>query len=453
MFKKIPTRDVSDFIKENLVQYQMASTLRTIPHIADGLKPSQRKILYTLFKKNIKEEKKVNQLAGAVSDFSAYHHGEKSLESAIVGLAQDFISKNNINLLYPSGQFGTRYDSSKESVAQSRYIKTRLMEVSRYIFRPEDDEILNYLEDDGKKIEPEYYIPIIPMVLVNGAEGIGTGWSTQVNKYDPIKIIEALIRYLDGVNVQFERIPAYFRHFKGEISKTQDFIETKGIYEWKRKRIIISELPVGVWTQNFIDLLNKLIDEKKIKQYDNQSDADNVDFSILPSNELIDWNDEEILIKTLGLKSRVSTKNMNLFHNRVMKSYPSITDIFEDFIEIRLNGYERRKAFQMERLGKEMLKITNVVKFIKEIQNDTLVITKRKIKDLHAELETKKYDQIDNGYDYLTRMNIASLTYEKSKELEAEKKKKQNELKSLKEKTCEKLWQEELKELKQKLKD
>lgn len=150
---------------------------RAIPSAVDGLKPSQRKALFACFKRKLTKEIKVAQLVGYVSEHTAYHHGEQSMEQTVVKLAQNFVGSNNINLLFPGGQFGSRLMGGKDA-ASSRYIFTRLAEITRTIFPVLDDPVLEYLDDEGTSIEPKYYIPIIPLVLVNGCDGIGTGWST-----------------------------------------------------------------------------------------------------------------------------------------------------------------------------------------------------------------------------------------------------------------------------------
>jgi len=181
----------SEFINKELVQFSIANCERAIPSMIDGLKPGQRKILFSCFKRKLKQEIKVAQLAGYVSEHSAYHHGEMSLQSTIVGMAQNFVGSNNINLLEPRGQFGTRYQGGDDA-ASARYIFTTLSKLTRVIFPEQDDAILEYLEDDGISVEPKYYIPILPLVLVNGCIGIGTGWSTEVRNYNPEEIVKNL---------------------------------------------------------------------------------------------------------------------------------------------------------------------------------------------------------------------------------------------------------------------
>merc|ERR1712185_27906 len=185
------------FINKELILFSVADNQRSIPSIMDGFKPAQRKVLYACFKRKLRKEIKVAQLSGYVSEHSAYHHGEASLAGTIVNMAQDFVGSNNINLLYPSGQFGTRLMGGKDA-ASPRYIFTRLEPIARMLFHPDDDALLEFLDDDGQSIEPAWYAPVLPLVLVNGADGIGTGWSTSVPNYNPADIIANVRRLLDG---------------------------------------------------------------------------------------------------------------------------------------------------------------------------------------------------------------------------------------------------------------
>merc|ERR1719453_892185 len=158
--------------------------MRSIPCVVDGLKPTQRKVVHCCFRRNLKSDVKVAQLTGYISEHAAYHHGEVSLQGTIIGMAQKFVGSNNVNLLVPSGQFGTRLMGGKDH-ASSRYIYTRLAPWTRTFFHPDDDQILSYKVEEGQSIEPKHYVPVLPLVLLNGVEGIGTGWSTSVPNYNP----------------------------------------------------------------------------------------------------------------------------------------------------------------------------------------------------------------------------------------------------------------------------
>ncbi|KDD76869.1 subunit A of DNA gyrase/topoisomerase IV, partial [Helicosporidium sp. ATCC 50920] len=206
----------SDFVNRELILFSRADLERSIPSAVDGLKPGQRKILFACFKRNLKKDIKVAQLAGYVAEKSAYHHGETSLMGTIVGLAQDFVGSNNVNYLVPQGQFGTRLQGGKDA-ASARYIFTRLAAVARRLFPAADDVLLRNLAEEGQVIEPEWYVPILPTVLLNGAEGIGTGWSTFIPNHNPRDVVDNVRRLLDGQPM--EPMAPWYRGFRGTIEE------------------------------------------------------------------------------------------------------------------------------------------------------------------------------------------------------------------------------------------
>jgi len=175
-------------------------------------------VLFACFKRKLKNEIKVAQLSGYVAEHSAYHHGEVSLQQTIVSMAQHFVGANNISLLLPIGQFGTRIMGGKDS-ASARYIFTSLSPVTRTIFHEADDAVLTYLEEEGQSIEPNYYLPIIPMSLVNGAEGIGTGWSTFIPQHDPRQIVRNIRNLMQGK--ELETMHPWYKGFMGTIELTE----------------------------------------------------------------------------------------------------------------------------------------------------------------------------------------------------------------------------------------
>ena len=205
------------FIGREMIHFSKYDCDRSIPNLMDGLKTSLRKILFTAFKRKLTHEIKVAQFSGSVSEISCYHHGEQSLNGAIVGMAQDFVGSNNINLLEPKGQFGTRLQGGEDS-ASERYIFTQLSKVTRRIFPEADDCVLTYLDDDGTPVEPIHYTPIIPMILVNGSKGIGTGFSTDIMCHSPLSVITYVTAAISGKDTSNLTIPPYYEGFKGKIS-------------------------------------------------------------------------------------------------------------------------------------------------------------------------------------------------------------------------------------------
>ena len=272
-----------DFINKEMKHFSKYDCDRSIPNLMDGQKISQRKILFSAFKKNLVKEIKVAQFSGYVSEHSGYHHGEASLNGAIVGMAQDYVGSNNINLLLPNGQFGTRLAGGKDS-ASERYIFTQLNPITKTLFNPTDNNILTYLDDDGFPIEPVFYAPIIPMVLVNGTKGIGTGFSTDIMCYNPRDIIAYLKELLAGIASPTTQLEPYYKGFNGKIIKvTPTKYLVKGMYEKVDKSsITITELPVGTWTDDYKTFLEKEIENPKkiIKEYTDMSTDKTISFTV-----------------------------------------------------------------------------------------------------------------------------------------------------------------------------
>ena len=247
----------TDFINKELIHFSNYDNVRSIPSLIDGLKPSHRKIFVCSFKRNLTKEIRVAQLAGYVSEHGAYHHGEASLHGAIIGMAQNFVGHNNINYLEPIGQFGSRLKGGKDS-AQPRYIHTHLTKISNIIFNKLDNPILEHTEDDGIKVEPKYYLPIIPMILINGSEGIGTGWSTGIPKFNPIDVISNIKKLMNDQEPD-DMIP-WMKGFQGRVSKiVKNSWISKGNYSIiDTTTVVVTELPLGMWTDNY-KALDKLM--------------------------------------------------------------------------------------------------------------------------------------------------------------------------------------------------
>lgn len=261
-----------DFVNKELILFSVADCARSIPSICDGLKPGQRKILFACFKRKLRNEMKVAQLSGYVAEHSAYHHGEVSLQGSIVTMAQNFVASNNINYLLPIGQFGTRIMGGKDA-ASARYIFTALSPVTRTLYPEADDAVLEYLEDEGQSIEPSHYLPIIPTVLVNGADGIGTGWSTFIPQHDPRAVVENCRRLMRGQ----EPLPMdpWYKGYSGSIvaqpgkkyAVTGCFHVTPGEdTEDGIDQIDITELPIGKWTRDYKNMLEELAQKDFIEE-------------------------------------------------------------------------------------------------------------------------------------------------------------------------------------------
>eukprot|EP00968_Pinguiococcus_pyrenoidosus_P019326 scaffold2093_cov241-Pinguiococcus_pyrenoidosus.AAC.3 len=478
------------FINQELVLFSKADCERSIPHLMDGLKVSQRKVLWACFKRNLTKDMKVAQLVGYVGEASAYHHGEASLASTIVGLAQNFVGSNNINLLVPSGQFGTRAMGGKDA-ASPRYIFTRLERIARLIFHPDDDALLAVNEDDGKPIEPSYYIPVLPMVLVNGADGIGTGWSSSVPKYSPLAIIELLRKKIElGEEYSFDNLVPWYRGFTGGIEEKMDknhgnftnFVVAGTLDEVSETEVLISELPVGKWTQEYKIFLENSLVEKDAKGFvqefkENHTDV-NVRFSVrVPAEKMAELQSAG-LMKKFKLESSLSTTNMHLYNaeGSIVK-YANVAAILEEFYAARLDLYVKRKAGLEAKLESEVEKLRNKARFIRMFINEELKIANVARSELLRSLEEHDFKlfpkesakassghsssssgseadgteedvvqlkRLIDGYDYLLSMPIWQLTREKVAKLESQLGEREEDLDALKSTTPEQLYLKDL---------
>jgi DNA topoisomerase-2 len=459
------TVSYKDFIHKELIHFSNYDNIRSIPSIIDGLKPSQRKVLFGCFKRNLNQDIKVAQLVGYISEHSAYHHGETSLANTIIGMAQNFVGSNNINLLAPKGQFGTRLMGGSDH-SSPRYIFTRLEEITRLIYHKDDDMLLTYLKDDGLSIEPEYYVPVIPMILINGSQGIGTGYSTFIPKFKPLDIIDALIDRLGGG--KFKNMVPWYAGYRGEIvRKDKDTFVTKGLYRTTDKNnLLINELPITSWTEPYKIFLEETISEKpEVKSVLNNSNETNVDFLIkfndaeyvnLMTKSVTDNKTVNGLEKMLGLARMINLGNMHAYNssNRIHK-YNTVINILDEFYAIRLGYYDKRKKYLLNRLLGEIKILESKVRFIDLVIGKKIQLFNKKKQEIIGILEKQK-ELVklpdESPYDYLIRMSFYSLTKERIEELDGQLKDKTSVYDILKKKKIEQLWTEDLMALKEKLK-
>ena len=443
----------SQFINDELIHFSKYDCDRSIPNMIDGLKVSQRKILYSAFKKKLYSEIKVAQFSGYVSEQSGYHHGEASLNGAIVNMAQDFVGSNNVNLLMPNGQFGTRLQGGKDS-ASERYIFTKMNKITRHIFRKEDDEILNYLDDDGQSVEPVFYVPIIPMILVNGALGIGTGFSTKIPCYNPKQLVKVIKKKIQDSELKMdyvEDIVPYYKGFKGVIEYTENGkYFTRGLYSIKNNVVTITELPIGVWNEDYITFLEKTLENKKtkLKDYKDLSTDKDIYIELIFNDEFYDCYSINSFEKNFKMTSSLSISNMYLFNkDEKLVNYKSINEILNDFVNTRMDYYDIRKKHMIKKMENYLKVLSNKYKYINELLEGTIDLRKKKSVEINEMLKQKKYDKQENTYYYLIKMPMDSVNEENVESLKSEYEKVQKELEELKNKSIVSMYYEELKEL------
>lgn len=462
---EISQMHLSSFINGELIKFSIADCGRSIPNFIDGLKESQRKIMYAVKKRNLRysgQSLKVAQLSGYTAEHSNYHHGEQNLCDTIVGLANEFPGTNNIPLLYRDGMFGTRLEGGADA-ASPRYIYTKMEYLTEYIFREEDEPLLTQVNDDGDLVQPEFYVPILPMILVNGCNaGIGTGWSCNIPCFNPMEIIDGIKDWLDNntepdsgerkenLSVLPTMVP-WYRGFKGTIeadeSKCKRYI-TKGIIqETKDGCFEVSELPINMWTNKFKELCEDLQEEKKLKTMKNYSTPNEVKFIITSSNEF------ECSLEKLKLHSYLYTSNMVLFDDKnKIRKYDSVYEILNKFCVVRYRYYHLRKEYQLRQLGIELKMLENKERFISEVMDDTLDIMKQKEAVIVQNLKDRNYDEDlkreNGGYEYLLGMQVRSFTEEKVNTLRNEIQILIDKINILRNTTEKQLWMNDLDEFK-----
>ena len=461
--------EYSTFIDKDLIHFSNYDNQRSLPCICDGLKPSQRKIMFSVFKRNLKKGVKVAQLTGYVSEQSCYHHGETSLNEAIISMAQDFVGSNNINLLHPDGQFGTRLQGGKDSGAP-RYIWTYMSKITNVLYNPNDLPLLKYNVEEGQTIEPEWYIPILPMILINGSEGIGTGVRTKIPQFNPLDIVKNIRLMID--NKGMSEIKPWFRGFDGNVdySDVNQYGQYKYYSRGKYKKlndskVEISELPIGSWTDDYKDFLDKMVFDKgaedKIRKkqcimsYTTDCTESKVKFTIKFDKDTLNslLKNKEKFETKFGLRDTRNTSmtNMNLYNStgRITK-YDTVNEILNEFYLIRLSFYTKRREYMLTKIKGELDICESKVRFIEEFIAGTMKLVNEDDDVIHEYLEKKNYptfsnsDKGDVNYDYLINMQIRSLTKRKIEELRKLHDKRTAEYDDLFKKTDKQLWLDDL---------
>lgn len=344
----------------------------------------------------------------------------------------------------------TRNEGGKDS-GGPRYIFTYLSDWVRTVFNSDDNKLLNYLDDDGTPIEPEFYVPVLPMILINGTCGMGTGWSTNVPCFNPKDIIENLKLLINDPESELYELTPWYRGFKGTITKIKDGNwECKGIYRRLKptriyQEVEVTELPVGVWTQSFKNKLSDYESKDKIVSFKNFSDHRNVKFIIKFKKDVLEELSDIKLDKMLGMTTKISTSNMHLFNSEgVIEKYDTPEDILWDFYEYRSEFYKIRKDNMEKELDKKLKYLMEMMRFIQMVIDEKILVFKRKKDDIVKDLEDNYFIKIDDTYNHLLGIKIHAFTREKLDELKKQIDDNTIELETLKSKTSNDLWIEDI---------
>jgi DNA topoisomerase-2 len=468
---------LTSFVNDELIHFSNADNLRSIPHLMDGLKPSQRKIVYCALKRNLHKEIKVAQLAGYVSEHASYHHGEASLTSTIIGMAQNFMGSNTINLFQPIGQFGSRLLGGKDSAA-ARYIHTALEPIVGTIIHKTDEPLLNVQEEDGMAIEPEYYLPTVPMLAINGSLGIGTGFSTYIPPHNPKDIVALMRARLNGglPTLAGRALDPWWWGFRGQVARTDAHTwVTMGTYTMDdtKQTVTITELPVGVWTKEYKEMLDKMcatdeaIRDSGLKNFDDLYNDVDVCFVLYLTEDAFDMARDTpmLFMKKFGLTSSWKTSNMVCFEpvtgadaggDKKMNivKYSTVGDMLEAFYMQRIGKYVARKEAQLKALEEQHVEIDARRRFLMAVIDDRMTLIKQTDESIVEQMKREKLPPLSapdapdtiEAYEYLMRMRIDRV---KAKAIEDMKKHLDDileDIAELKAKTANDLWEEDLDE-------
>jgi len=443
-------KSITEFLSAEYKDFAMYSIEgRAIPSVVDGLKPSQRKVVHVanlIWKTGSEKVLKIFQLSGKVASDVFYHHGDASLNSAIINMAQKF--KNNAPLLEEDGQFGSL---RSPQAGAPRYIGTKLSSNFRLIYK--DFDLLNYKEEEGESIEPDYFLPIIPTVMINGSSGIAVGFATNILNRDVRKIADACISALKGKEIP--KISPSQAEFTGEFINDADnpkrWIIRGRIERVNTSTLRITELPPSMTYEKYEEHLEKLLDSKEIVSYDDNG-KDNVEYVIKMTRADLERYDDEKLIKMFKLEESSTEIFSTLDESGKLKIFDSAEEIIAYFVEFRLGYYHKRKEFMLERMNHDLKLLSNRGRFIKAILDEKLKVNNVSKSDIIKGIEEMGLEKIDASYDYLLRMPIYSLTKELFDKLKEDFTSKKAEIKKLEETDPKDMYLTELDELKKKFK-
>ena len=338
--------------------------------------------------------------------------------------------------------------------------------LTRSLFPEADDAVLSYLNDDGTIVEPEYYVPIIPFALMNGISGIGTGFSCSIPAFSPNQIIDYLRFKLRGEDIKSvgEFIP-YYEGFKGTVQLLNEnkYLIRSAYTKIGEDKIRITELPVGTWTMSYITFLEGLVDGgtdkngKKlppvIRDFTSISTEVAIDITIVfPKNSISELESNidpttgiNGIERLLKLSTTVSTTNMHMFNkDSKLHKYTSVEEIIEEFYDVRITMYGKRKAYMVDALKNKLVKLSNRAKYIMASLDGSVDLRKKNSQMVTELLIGKGFVTIDGDFKYLIKMPMDSVTEENVERILKEKGDAEIELATLNKTTLEQMWLREL---------
>ena len=413
-------RTVTSFFDKEYLEYaRYVVENRAIPSCIDGLKPTQRKVVYIankIWKTGNEKPMKLFQLAGRVAAEAFYHHGNTSLESSMVGMAQKF--KNSLPLLQGVGQFGSL---RSPAAGAPRYISAKLHPNFRLLYQ--DFDLLENKIEEGEKIEPAFFLPIVPTVILNGTSGIAVGFATNILNRNPKDVVDACISTLN--NKKMKVLAPWIEEFNGTFTRDLENPKTwkiKGQHQIVNTTTVkISAIPPNYTYERYEEILNLLMEKGVITSYDDNS-SETIEYILkFRRSVLSDLVAKGKLDNVLRLNTQETENLTTIDENGELKIFNKAEDIVKHFVGVRLEWYQTRKDYLIDKTEKQLSLVTNKARFIKDIIDGKLKINNVPKKTIILYLETADYDEVHGSYDYLLSMAIHSLTKERYEKLLLEK--------------------------------
>lgn len=406
---------LNKFFKDKYVNYASYDNLRKIASYVDGLKNSSRKVIRTILDKNICSEIKVSQLDSKTAEYCEYLHG--SMVGVITGLAEDYPGTNNLPLIYPEGNFGTRFSPIASA---PRYIYTYKQKYTDLIFKKEDTDILIKQYFEGVEIEPMFYMPTLPILLINGSENPSSGFAQKILPRNPINVIKVIKSKLN--NTKFDQSLLNPKYDRCNCVVKQDDINKWSICGVVQRvsvaRVRISEIPINISLKKYITILDKIEERGIIKSYKDNSDNNKFSFDIQLDSKLLSTLTDDELLDKLDLVKRVTENYTCIDENNKIRVFNTAEEIVDAFIKIKLEYTEKRKQYQLSKMRQDLKIMLSKAFFIMSVIKGDIIVNNKSKTDIIGQLTSiDRIIKIDDSYEYLLRMPIYTLTKDKVQEL------------------------------------
>lgn len=446
----VPVRTIEDFFDHEYRDYGLYTvTSRAIPSLVDGFKPSQRKIAFVanrVFKTGDEKPLKVFQLAGRIAAEAFYHHGGGSLEGAITTMTQEF--KNSMPIFQGIGQFGSL--RSPEAGA-ARYIGVRFNENFRLLYK--DFDLVDPQLEEGEEIEPKFFLPIIPTVLLNGSSGIAVGFATNILNRHPLDLIDACYDVLDERPIRELRpwVKGFFGTFERALDNPRSW-SIKGSYVIKNTSTVeVTEIPPSFTYEKYESYLDGLVEKGVISSYDDHSSSRANYVLKFPRATLAEYQAKGKLDDLLKIKEGSGENLTTLDENGKLHIFEKAEDIVQYFVKFRLGYYARRKEYLVKTLNQELCELSAKARFVKAIIDREIEIANVKKADIISAISGLKIEKQDGNYDFLLSMAIHTLTAEKYADLLKKQEIKSKDLERIMKKTPEQFYRDDLRDLRAKI--